>query len=339
MERLGESNVNNDEIIRVVNLKKWFPVRTGFLSSLFSKKQLYVRAVNGVNISIRKGEIFGLVGESGCGKTTTGKLLVRLLEPTEGKILFRDEDISHYEGKKLLRFRKNAQMIFQDPYESLNPRLSVYDTIVEPLRLQKIVNGYEEERERAFEMLEVVHLTPPEEFSERYAHELSGGQRQRVAIARALVVNPEFIVADEPVSMLDVSLRASILNLLLEIREKFGVAMLFITHDLAVESYMADRVAIMYLGKIVESGSTQKVLNNPIHPYTQALIAAIPSPNPLQQRRKEFLPGEPPSPINLPPGCVFHPRCPFSSERCKREEPFLEEVEPDHYVACFLLHS
>ena len=325
-----------EEIVQTINLKKWFPVRRGFFSSLFSKKQLFIKAVNGVNFTIKKGEIFGLAGESGCGKTTTGKLLVRLLEPTEGKILFKGEDISHYKGKKLRAFRRKAQMIFQDPYESLNPRLRIYDAIAEPLRVQKIVTNHEEEREKVYSALEVVHLTPPEEFSERYPHELSGGQRQRVAIARALVVNPEFIVADEPVSMLDVSIRASILNLLLEIREKFRVAILFISHDLSVESYVSDRMAIMYLGEIVELGPTEKILNNPIHPYVQALIAAIPSSNPLRRKRREPLKGEPPNPINLPPGCSFSPRCPYANERCKREKPFLEEIEPNHYVACFL---
>jgi oligopeptide/dipeptide ABC transporter ATP-binding protein len=298
-----------------------------------SRRQLFVRAVDGVSFDIRRSEIFGLVGESGSGKTTTGRVLLRLTEPTDGKIFFKSKDITHVPQKEMKRYRTKMQIIFQDPYESLNPKMTVADIVAEPLYVQGEVHVEDKVRKA----LEDVELTPPSEFLFRYPHELSGGQRQRVAIARALVLNPEFIVADEPVSMLDVSIRAEVLNLMVDLVEKYGVSLLFITHDLALSRHMCNRIAVMYLGKIVEKAPVEKIIYEPAHPYTQALIRAVPVPDPTSQRSEAVIKGEIPSPVDPPSGCRFHTRCPsYIGNICKELEPQLLEVDKDHFVACHL---
>jgi len=324
-----------EPLVKVVELKKWFPVRGG-ITSLFGKRQ-YVKAVDGVSFEISDGEIFGLAGESGCGKTTTGKTILRLIEPTSGEVYFKGENVFELDEERLRKLRKKMQIIFQDPYESLSPRMTVLDIIAEPIRVHKLASSYDECKEMVAEALEEVELVPPEEFMLRYPHELSGGQRQRVAIARALVLNPEFIVADEPVSMLDVSIRAGILSLMLRLREQFGISYLFITHDLAIARHMCDRLAVMYLGKIVEMGSTEELIRDPIHPYTKALIAAVPVPDPTAEKSKVMISGEVPSALNPPSGCRFHPRCPYAMEICRKEEPELVKVDGGRKVACHLV--
>jgi len=323
-------------LVRVVDLKKWFPVRMGFLASLFKKQQHWVRAVDGVSFDIHRGEVLCLVGESGCGKTTTGRTILRLIEPTSGKVFFEGRNIFELDKEEMRKLRRKMQMIFQDPYESLNPRLTVFDIVAEPLRVHKLADGAEL-REKVVKALEEAELKPPEAFLSRYPHELSGGQRQRVGIARALVLEPEFIVADEPVSMIDVSLRAGILNLMIDLKEKFGLTYLFITHDIAQARYIGDRMAVMYLGKIVEMGPIEDVISDPLHPYTQALISNVPVPDPDAKRQRIYLKGEVPTPISPPPGCRFHPRCPYARPICRDEEPTLQEVRPGRWVACHLV--
>lgn len=321
--------------VRCVDLKKWFPVRTGFLGTVFLRKQLFVHAVDGISFEIKKGEIFGLAGESGSGKSTTGRLLLRLLELTSGKIYFKDKDITKIPYRHLKPLRRKIQMIFQDPYESLNPRMTVTDILEEPLRVQ----GFSEEAEiekKVKVALTDVELVPPEEFLSRFPHELSGGQRQRVAAARAFILDPEFIVADEPVSMLDVSTRAEILNLMIALVEKYDASFLYITHDLALARHICDRIAIMYLGKIMEQGSVEDVIYDPLHPYTKALISAVPVPDPTSQRIEVVITGEIPSPINIPSGCRFHTRCPYVMDICRSKEPQYIEIKSKHYVACHL---
>lgn len=320
-------------LIDVQNLKKWFPVRMGLFQSILGKRQLFVRAVDGISFNVKKGEIFGLAGESGSGKTTTGRVLLRLIQPTEGKVFFEGMNIASIKERKLKPIRRKMQIIFQDPYESLDPRKIIYSIVQEPLSIQGIVG--KEAEERVYRVMEDVQLAPPEQFLFRFPHELSGGQRQRVAVARALVLNPEFIVADEPVSMLDVSIRAEILKLMIDLRDKYNVAFLYITHDLALSRHVCDGIAIMYLGKIMEMGSTDVVLRKPLHPYTKALIAAVPIPDPTSRRVEVVLKGEIPSPVNPPSGCRFHTRCPvMMGGICQKEEPPLVEVDKEHYVAC-----
>lgn len=323
-------------VLKVSNLVKWFPVRKGFLSTLFAKRQFFVRAVDNINVDIKKREIFGLAGESGSGKTTTGKLILRLIEPTRGSIFFEGRDITTLSETELKPLRRKMQIIFQDPYESLNPRMPISDIISEPLRVQR-VGGKEEIEERVNRMLEDVGLVPPEEFIFRYPHELSGGQRQRVAVARAFILNPAFVVADEPVSMLDVSIRAEILNLTLSMVEKFDASFLYITHDLALARHICDTIAIMYLGKIMERGVTEKIVYEPLHPYTKALISAVPVPDPTAKRIEVVIKGEIPSPINPPSGCRFHTRCPIAKEICQTKEPPLVAHRDEHYAACHLI--
>jgi len=318
----------------VKNLQKLFPLRRGFLSSLFSSEKPYVRAVDDVSFQIRGGEILGLVGESGCGKTTLGRLLCRYENPTQGSILFKGADVTLLKTENLKQFHKRVQMIFQDPYESLDPRFTVGRAVAEPLVVQDIGTTSDERLEMVAEMLEHFGLKPAEDFINRYPHELSGGQRQRIVVARAMILRPELIVADEPVSMLDVSIRSGILNLMLETRDEFKVTYAFITHDLAVARYMSDRIAIMYLGKIVELGPKEEVIQMPSHPYAELLSSAVPNPDPTAKRSRVRASGEIPSAFEFLKGCRFHPRCPYAKDRCTESDPEFEEVRKDHYVAC-----
>jgi len=326
---------HSEILISVKHLKKWFPVRTGIFSMLFRKK-LWIRAVDDISFNIKKGEVLCLVGESGCGKTTTARVILRLEKPTAGMATFKGKNIFTLNKSELKKLRTKMQIIFQDPYASMNPRMTVFDIVAEPLKVHRIASG-EELKDRVINTLESVGLTPPETFLTRYPHELSGGQRQRVGIARALILKPEFIVADEPVSMVDVSLRAGILNLMLDLQEKYDLTYLFITHNLAQARYVGDRVAVMYLGKIMELGPVEKTLREPKHPYTKALISHVPIPDPEAVRERLRLKGEIQTPINPPSGCRLHPRCPYAMEKCRIEEPEFAEVEKDHFVACHLV--
>ena len=325
----------DETVIKAIDLKKWFSIRMGFFSSLISRRQLLVKAVDGISFDIQRGEIYGLVGESGSGKTTTGRLVLRLVDPTDGKIYFKDQEITKIPDRKMKPLRRKMQMIFQDPYESLNPRMTILDIIEEPLRVQGI--GSPTERlEKVKQLLTDVQLIPPEEFLYRFPHELSGGQRQRVASARTFTLDPELIVADEPVSMLDVSTRAETLGLILGLVKKFNTSFLYITHDLALARYICDRIAVMYLGKIMEKGFAEDVIMDPLHPYTKALIAAVPVPDPTSSRTEVVIQGEIPSPINMPSGCRFHTRCPYVMDVCRKEEPILKEIKSKHSAACHL---
>ena len=327
----------SNKIIEVRGLKKWFPLRRGFLSALFGReKQKYLQAVDGVNFSVEPAEVLGLAGESGCGKTTTGMTVIKLYEPTSGQILFQNQDVATIKEKRHLKdFRKNVQIVFQNPYESLNPRLTVYQSVEEPVRIH-FPHLRDEWAPMVKRGLERAGLVPPHYFVDRFPHELSGGQLQRVAIARAIAIEPQFLVADEPVSMLDVSIRAGILNLLKYFSREFRMGILYISHDLSTMRHICTSIGIMYLGKIVEMGSSKKILENPHHPYAQALVAAVPLMGGRIQRKRILLEGAVPNPIDLPPGCRFHPRCPKAEKICRKEEPELKLLGDGRQVACYL---
>jgi peptide/nickel transport system ATP-binding protein len=327
---------NEAEVLRIENLKKWYPLRQGFFQSILSKTELNVKAVDGVSFTLGRGEIFALAGESGSGKTTLGKVLLRLVEPSGGAIFFHGKDITRLTPHQLKPLRREMQIVFQDPFESLNPRMLIKEIVAEPLRVQGLAKGEAEVEERVKQALSEVELVPAEEFLYRFPHELSGGQRQRVAVARAFILNPSFIVADEPVSMLDVSIRAEILNLMIDMVKKHSASIVFITHDIALAKHISDRIMVLYLGKVMELSDSQSLVDEPFHPYTQALIAAVPVPDPESKRTKDVISGEIPSPVNPPSGCRFRTRCPYAHERCTMEEPALIEVQKNHFVACHL---
>ena len=324
-------NVNNI-ILEVKGLKQYFPIYQGFLQRVVGQ----IKAVDGVDLEIRENEVLGLVGESGCGKTTTGRSILRLYKPTAGEIWFRKKDgenveISQYSQKAMKPIRREMRMIFQDPFSSLNPRFTVKDIICEPLLIHGIAHGKEAE-DRVADQMRKVGLDPS--YMRRYPHEFSGGQRQRIGIARTLSLSPRLIVADEPVSALDVSVQAQVLNLLQELKEQLGLTLLFVAHDLSVVEHVSDRVAVMYVGKIVEMAQTEELLVHPLHPYTEALLSAIPPADPDIVPNRIRLQGEVPSPSNPPSGCIFHPRCSYAAEICKEKPPSLTEIEQGHFVSC-----
>lgn len=322
-------HTHKQELVRVENLSKHFSMGSSFLR----KEKQSIRAVEDLSFSIYKGETLGIVGESGCGKSTTGRLLLRLLEATSGSVFFEGEDITSFSKEQLRTKRRDFQMIFQDPYASLNPRMTVEDLISEPLVTYKVPNR----RERVLELIDAVGIS--KDYLHRYPHEFSGGQRQRIGIARSLALNPKFIIADEPVAALDVSIQAQIINLMKDLQDEFDLTYLFIAHDLSVVEYISDRIAVMYLGSIVELTTSEKLYLKPLHPYTQALISAIPIPDPSLKRESIKLRGEIPSPMNPPTGCKFHTRCPLAKDICKQVIPPLKEVEPEHFVACHVVEE
>ncbi len=330
-KRTGSSAGFDEVLVDVKNLKMHFPVTEG---ALVPRVVAHVKAVDDVSFQIFKGETLGVVGESGCGKTTTGRCILQLEKPTAGEIMFYGDDITKFDAKQMIDVRKKIQVIFQDPYSSLNPRMKVGDIISEPMKVHGIITDEAERQKRVRYLLNVCGLASA--FADRYPHEMSGGQRQRVGIARALAMSPEFIICDEAVSALDVSIQAQVINLLEDLRDEFDLTYMFISHDLSVVRHICHRVAVMYLGHLVELADGDELFENPQHPYTKLLLNAVPIPDPEieQQRAHEIIKGEIPSPINPPPGCVFHPRCPIAVDGCKKEFPQLREVKPGHWVAC-----
>jgi len=323
---------SKDLLLEVKELKMHFPIKRGF----FRKTVGYVKAVDGVSFTIRRGETFGLVGESGCGKSTTGRCIIRLIDPTEGQVVFHDPqrgalDIAQASQDTIRPLRRQMQIVFQDPYASLNPRLTLKQIVGEPLVINKLMQGRELE-ERVAQLLRSVGLSP--EHMNRYPHAFSGGQRQRISLARSLALNPEFIVADEPVSALDVSVQAQVLNLIIQLQAQLDLTYLFIAHDMSVIKHISDQVGVMYVGKLVEVAETSELFSNPLHPYTEALLSAIPKPDPRNKGKRIILEGDVPNPANPPSGCYFHPRCPYAKAECSQETPQLREVKPGHHVSC-----
>jgi peptide/nickel transport system ATP-binding protein/oligopeptide transport system ATP-binding protein len=322
---------NSASLVEVKNLVKYFPVRAGLLQRVVA----HVQAVDNVSFSIREGETLGLVGESGCGKTTVGRTMLRLIEATSGEVYYQGQDVLKLSGRSLKEMRRNMQIIFQDPYASLDPRMPIGESVMEGLNIHSIGTR----QERFALMLDTLKKVGLEEYhSRRYPHEFSGGQRQRIGIARALALRPKFIVCDEPVSALDVSIQSQVLNILKDLQAEFGLTYLFIAHNLSVVEHISDRVAVMYLGKMVELAGRDELFANPLHPYTKALMSAIPIPDPTLKRERLILKGDVPSPLNPPKGCRFHPRCPIADKICSEQEPAFREVLPDHFVACWMVN-
>lgn len=322
-----------EPLLEVKNLQVHFAVRSGLLGTLLKGYSQVVRAVDGVDFSLGQGEILCLAGESGSGKTTTGKAILRLVEPTGGDITFQGEDIRAFSRQRLRKFRQDAQIIFQDPFGSLNPHQTIFNIVAEPLRVNKLYTGSRQLEEKVIEALKDAGLHDAADLFSRYPHELSGGQRQRVAIASTLVLDPKLVVADEPVSMLDLSIRSGILQLMVELRNSRNISYIFITHDLSLAWLISTRIAILYLGKIMELGNTEDIIKSPLHPYTRALVSVIPIPK-RRNRERVLLKGETPDPINMPPGCRFHPRCPQAIPLCREEAPMMRELAKGHFAAC-----